>query len=337
MGCPAEVCLYAPGPEAALAGFLLAESECRRLDRKYSNYRADSYLAGLQREAALPEGVRVDGETAALLNMAATLHEESHGLFDVTAGGLTALWEHRTTLPGSREIATALSMTGWHRVRWDGARLRLPAGVCFDLGGMVKEYAADRAAWLLKARGFESGFVDLGGDLHVLGPHPAGAPWRIGIRHPRGRGALASIEIGHGGLATSGDYERFTVIDGVRYGHIIDPTTGWPVRGLATVSVVARTCLLAGAVSTLAMLSDTRQGLEFLADSGLAWLAHDGRISFAGTGSAMRRVARPRRDASHASGGRELLSTLFRRAGRSAWRRPGPDPDVGGPLTTREP
>jgi len=284
MGCPAEICVYAPHRAAAKAGFDLAASECRRLDRKYSHYRDDSFLTSLQCEAARPQGVRVDQETAALLNLAATQHQESRGRFDITTGRLTALWERRATLPGAQEIAAAMSLTGWQRLRWDGRRLWLPAGMRFDLGGMVKEYAADRAALLLQASGIASGYVDLGGDLHVLGPHPDGSPWRIGIRNPRGPGALATIGMRSGGLATSGDYARCTFIDGQRYSHIVDPTSGWPVHGLATVSVVAPSCVLAGAVSTLAMLLETDVALEFLAASGLAWLAHDGAVSRAGRG-----------------------------------------------------
>lgn len=285
MGCPAEICVYAPHRAAATAGFELAASECERLDRKYSHYRDDSYLASVQRDAARPQGVRVDRETAALLNLAATQYRESQGRFDVTAGRLTTLWERRTRLPGPREIADALSLTGWQRVQWDGTRLRLPAGLRLDLGGMVKEYAADRAALLLRASGIASGYIDLGGDLHVLGPHPDGSPWLIGIRNPRGPGALASIGVRRGGLATSGDYARCTFIGGQRYSHIVDPSSGWPVRGLATVSIVASTCLLAGAVSTLAMLMETDAALEFLADSGLTWLAHDGAACLAGHGT----------------------------------------------------
>jgi len=276
MGCPAEICLYAPQTETAEAAFPIAVNECRRLDRKYSHYRSDSYLARLLRDASRVRGTRVDAETAELLNLAATQFEQSRGLFDITSGKLAALWDRRTCLPGSPEIAEALSRTGWHRVDWDGARLRLPPGMRLDLGGIVKEYAADRAAILLKNAGFTSGCIDLGGDLHVLGPHPDGKPWNIGIRHPRGPGVLSSTRIRRGGLATSGDYERCTLIGGRRFSHIINPLTGWPVEGLASVSVIAPSCLLAGAVSTLAMLMGAGEGLRFLSESGLSWLAHDG-------------------------------------------------------------
>jgi thiamine biosynthesis lipoprotein len=151
-----------------------------------------------------------------------------------------------------------------------------------DLGGVVKEYAADRAALLLKSAGIQSGYVDLGGDLHVLGPHPNGDPWRVGVRNPRGAGAIAALALMRGGLATSGDYERCLVVDGRRLGHIINPFTGWPVQGLASVSVVAPSCLLAGAISTLAMLQGRDEGLEFLSSCGLQWMAHDGWFSYPG-------------------------------------------------------
>jgi len=282
MGCPAAVRVYAENEAAAQAAFAIAESECRRLDLKYSHYRADSYLSDLLQQAARPEGTIVDEETAALLNLAATQYSESHGLFDLTAGRLTELWRGRSALPDTVEIAAALALTGWRRVEWDGSRLRIPAGMRLDPGGIVKEYAADRAAVLLKSAGFPHGYVDLGGDLHVLGPHADGRPWNIGISNPRGLGAVASISLERGGLATSGDYERCSFIDGARYSHIVNPVSGWPVRGLATVSVVAATCLLAGAVSTLAMLMETQESLHFLAETGLAWLAHDGNATFAG-------------------------------------------------------
>ena len=280
MGCPCEIRLYAPSARSAATAFALAETEVRRLDQKYSHYRGDSELALMLQAAFHPQGVAVDSETAALLDFAACLHQESGGRFDITAGCLCALWDRTTTVPGAKQIEAALKLTGWQRLTWDGSRLRLPPGMRLDLGGIVKEYAADHAALLLKAAGYTSGYIDLGGDLHVLGPHPDGSPWRIGIRHPRSPGAMATVAVPRGGLATSGDYERCSIIEGQRYGHILNALTGWPACGLASVSVIAPSCLLAGALSTLAMVQETARGLELLTSSGLAWLAHDGRFSF---------------------------------------------------------
>lgn len=274
MGCPCEIQLYARFRYDALAAFVQAEAEVHRLDRKYSHYRDDSELQRIQKKAAQTGGVEVDHETAALLDYAQTQFEISGGLFDITTRALSALWHRVEELPDEQQIQTALKQTGWHRLDWDGQRLTAPVGLSLDLGGVVKEYAADRVAGILKTMGFESGYVDLGGDLHFIGPHPDGRRWQTGIWHPGGgKRAIASIEVRSGGLASSGDYERYSEIDGKRYGHIINPETGWPVSGLAGVSVLAPSCLVAGSVTTLAMLAGVDDGLSLLYESGLSWLA----------------------------------------------------------------
>jgi thiamine biosynthesis lipoprotein len=124
-----------------------------------------------------------------------------------------------------------------------------------DLGGYVKEYAADRVAALLLGQGCSAAVVDLGGDLAIAGPHPDGTPWLVGIRDAAdpGRPALR-VPVYAGGVATSGDYERCMIVDGLRYGHVLDATTGWPVSGLASVTVLASRCLIAGSASTIALL-----------------------------------------------------------------------------------
>jgi len=151
-----------------------------------------------------------------------------------------------------------------------------------DLGGIVKEYAADRCAQLCREAGIASGVVDLGGDLALIGPHRDGSPWVVGIKAPRAPGrASARIELARGGLATSGDYERALVVDGRRYSHIVDPRDGVPVRSFASVSVVADSCLIAGAAATLTMLFGIERGGAYLRELGLPHLCIDdeGRIS----------------------------------------------------------
>jgi thiamine biosynthesis lipoprotein len=133
-----------------------------------------------------------------------------------------------------------------------------------DFGGVVKEYAVDRAAALCRAAGIKHGVVNLGGDIKIIGSRPDGEAWRIGIRHPRQQGTVIETLLLHeGALASSGDYERCIVLDGVRYGHVLNPKTGWPVRHLAAVSVVGDFCVVAGSASTIAMLKE---------DDGPAWL-----------------------------------------------------------------
>jgi len=278
MGCPCEVNLYAESKLRARRGFDLAELETRRLDQKYSHYRADSYLARIQRQAQCSGGVTIDGETASLLDYAETQFEISGGMFDITTRRLSALWDRVESSPTQRRLNNALHKTGWEKVRRKGFNLKLIPGMEFDLGGIVKEYAVDRVAGLLIKAGFESGYVDLGGDMHFLGPHPNGKPWRAGIRNPVNRSdPIAIVDLNSGGLASSGDYERYSEIDGSRYGHIIDPQTGWPVNfgdaGLSSVSVLAPSCLVAGSMATLSMLLPRSRGVPFLEQSGLSWFA----------------------------------------------------------------
>jgi thiamine biosynthesis lipoprotein len=128
------------------------------------------------------------------------------------------------------------------------------------------------------------GLVNLGGDIRVIGPHPDGTPWRIGIRHPREADALlTSVMLAQGGLASSGDYERCIEIEGRRYSHILNPKTGWPVQGLAAASVIAPHCLVAGSASTIAMLKESA-GARWLEELGLphVWMDAQGRMGGVG-------------------------------------------------------
>jgi len=138
-----------------------------------------------------------------------------------------------------------------------------------DFGGIGKEYAADQAAAVCIALGICHGLIDLGGDIAVIGPHPNLAPWNIGIRHPREpESSVMSVPVNCGALASSGDYERYMIVDGQRYCHILNPLTGWPCHGLAAVSVMAERCLVAGTISTIAMLKG-RDGVRWLSSLGL--------------------------------------------------------------------
>ena len=272
MGSPCELHLHVDSPDDARRVALRAVQEVWRLERKYSRYRDDSLASRINRSAGDPAGVEVDPETAALLGYADTCFRQSGGLFDISSGVLRRAWKRGLTrLPSRSELALLLERVGWERVRWSAPRLVLPVpGMELDFGGYVKEYAVDRVTELCRDLGLRHGLVDLGGDLGALGPHPDGSPWRVGVRHPRRpECALATLDLAGGAIASSGDYERFTWIDGVRYSHLLDPRSGWPVRGLAAASVVAPHCLVAGAASTIAMLMDEPAAGAWLDGLGL--------------------------------------------------------------------
>jgi thiamine biosynthesis lipoprotein len=163
---------------------------------------------------------------------------------------------------------------GWTRVERDANTVRLPeAGMELDFGGFGKEYAVDRAVAVLLENGIEGAMVNMAGDLAITGPQPGGAPWRVGVQHPRRAGTVvATVEVSSGALATSGDYERYVEVEGVRHCHVLDPRTGHSVRGFQSVTAIAPTCLVAGTATTIAMLKGAAGGQEWLVELGLPHL-----------------------------------------------------------------
>ncbi|NKI19244.1 FAD:protein FMN transferase [Spongiibacter sp. KMU-166] len=285
MASPCELRLYAATRQQADRAAALAQAEVQRIEYKYSRYRDDSVLSAINR-AAGQSSLRVDDETAALLGYADTAWQQSGGLFDITSGVLRRAWDFKSgLLPTDAAIAELLPLIGWQRVVWNGREVSLPlAGMQLDFGGFGKEYAADAAARVCGDNGIQHGLVELGGDIHAIGPHPDGSPWRIGIRHPRApESAIAVLALHSGGLASSGDYERYMVIDGRRYSHLLNPETGWPVTGnLASVSVVAPLCLIAGTGATVALLKG-EQGSRWLETLGLPHLSVDAQGQLGGS------------------------------------------------------
>lgn len=284
MGSPCVLHLYADCEQRADEVAGLAKAEIERLEAKYSRYRDGSITSQINRSAGSAAGIAVDEETATLLDYAETAYRQSEGLFDITSGVLRKAWNFKQNrVPSHDELAELLAKVGWHRVQWSAPRLRLPdAGMEIDFGGYVKEYTADRIAQLCRDEGIRHGLVDLGGDLAVVGPHPSGAAWRVGIRHPRDpERAMACVSLAYGGIASSGDYERFMIVDGVRYAHVLDPRSGLPVSGLASVSVVGPHCLVAGTASTIALLKGRDEGPRWLDALGLPSLrmTDDGKLS----------------------------------------------------------
>ncbi|UZR30516.1 FAD:protein FMN transferase [Methylococcus mesophilus] len=282
MGSPCHLILYAASETEAQPVAREVIEDVQALEARYSRYRPDSLLSRVNRLAGRKGGVVVDEEMAALLDYARTCYEQSDGLFDVTSGILRRAWNFSgSRLPEQRDIDALLERVGWDKLRWEPPVLKFEMpGMELDFGGIGKEYAADRAATRCLERGITAGVVNFGGDLRVIGPHPDGTAWEVGINHPREPGKLlATLSVRSGAVTTSGDYERCIVVDGKRYGHILDPRTGWPVEGLASVSVAAPHALVAGSACTIAMLKAS-DGPEWLRTLGLPalWMDVEGRV-----------------------------------------------------------
>ena len=256
-----------------------AIADVLRIEAKYSRYRDDSVTAAINRAAGVRE-VAIDAETAALLRYADHCHALSRGHFDITSGVLRRAWDFRSAsprVPETREVEALLALVGWEHVQWSRDAIRLERkGMEIDFGGIGKEYAADRAATILQERGIAHALVNLGGDLRAVGGQQDGAPWRIGIRHPRRPepAVVASVDVRDGAIATSGDAERYFEKDGRRYCHLLDARTGMPVSAWQAISVAAPLAVVAGSCSTIAMLVES-EAAAFLESQGVAWLGVD--------------------------------------------------------------
>jgi thiamine biosynthesis lipoprotein len=230
-------------------------AEALRVEAKYSRYRP-SVITSINENAG--RDTEVDVETADLIDYAASCHELSGGRFDVTSGVLRRVWrfDGSGAVPEQAQIDEVMALVGWDRVSWRRPWLRLAPGMQIDLGGIGKEYAADRAMRLAQQEARLPMLVNLGGDLSISGPRRDGSPWCVAIEDAERAGASAGLmELDRGALATSGDAYRSIVIDGVRYGHVLDARTGWPVRNAPrSVTVHAATCTEAGLLAKLALL-----------------------------------------------------------------------------------
>ena len=273
MGSPCEMRIESQDRILATKLAQVVEAEATRIEQKYSRYRPESVLS--QINGADGAATVLDDETAGLIDYADQCYRLSGGLFDITSGVLRRIWrfDGSNNVPTRQQVAQILRFIGWHKVSWQRPNLVLPRGMELDLGGIAKEYAVDLA--LLKASALTDApiLVNFGGDLRVSGPRLGGKRWRALIDDIDSVGrAEGAIEILSGALTTSGDARRFLIKDGIRYSHILNPKTGWPVTGAPrSVTIAAPTCIEAGFLSTLAMLQGKQAEAFVKRENLVAW------------------------------------------------------------------
>ena len=255
MGSPCEVLLEGGTREQASITAAEIAAEAWRIEDKFSRYLTGNIIDRIN--TANGAAVSVDDETGNLLDFATTLHALSSGRFDITSGVLREVWtfDGSDQVPELAAVESVLARVGWSRARWKRPVLALEPGMEIDLGGIAKEYAVDLCVCIVGDSPCEPGLVNLGGDLAVSGPPRRRKAWKVAVEGVLPDSADHLIELRQGGLATSGDAQRFLLRDGIRYSHILNPASGWPVPNApASVTVAADTCTQAGMTSTLAML-----------------------------------------------------------------------------------
>jgi thiamine biosynthesis lipoprotein len=233
----------------------IVKTEALRIEAKISRYRP-SVVTHINETAGT--AVEVDDETADLIGYSMVCYTLSEGLIDITSGALRRVWKFdgSETIPTDLQVREALRHVGWNQVTWERPILRLQPGMEIDFGGIGKEYAVDRALALAEAHTRAPVLVNFGGDLRVSGPRRDRTPWYVAIEDVDRAGTAAGLlELSSGALATSGDTYRHVISAGVRYGHVLNPKTGWPITDAPrSVTVHAATCTEAGLLAKLALL-----------------------------------------------------------------------------------
>ncbi len=226
------------------------------VDSLMSNWTNVSEVARINREAARGT-ISIHPEVADVVALALQVARESDGAFDITVEPLVRLWGFiggKPHVPPQQEVNAALQLVGYQKVRFDAGAATIQFardGVRIDLGGIAKGYSVDLAADRLRDAGVSDALVDLSGNMVALGDSPSHAGWTVGIRDPSGTlPYVARVGLRNEAVATAGNYEQFVEADGKRYGHILDPRTGYSVRGLSSVTVVAATAFAADAWDT---------------------------------------------------------------------------------------
>lgn len=281
MASPCQVLMDVEDRETASVLASIAQAEAFRVQNKFSRYRDDNIVFQINNSHG--KAVEVDEETAALLDYAQQCFELSEGKFDITSGILREVWnfDGSDRIPARQAVKKLLNRIGWEKINWQKPFIRLPKGTEIDLGGIGKEYAVDRAVLLLAQKTETSVLVNFGGDLCTNRQRSNGQGWIVGVEDPgniqrsgtsdRLQHSVEEFELVRGGIATSGDTRKYLLKDGIRYSHILDPQTGWPVPDAPhSVTVVANSCTEAGILATLAMLKGS-EAESFLDEQGVTY------------------------------------------------------------------
>nr|WP_294465340.1 FAD:protein FMN transferase [uncultured Sellimonas sp.] len=260
---------YGEGAEKALDK---AEQEIRTLESEWSATDEHSEIYAVNHSGGNP--VTLSEDTADVVRFALEMAQETGGALEPTIYPVLTAWGFTTDhnrIPGSSEIKELLGLVDYEKVQLNGQEIRLPEGMEMDLGAVGKGYAGDLAASLVEEAGVTSALLNIGGNVQTVGSKPDGSKWRLAIRSPYGEGEVGVLEVSDCAVVTSGNYERyFTGEDGKRYGHIIDPKTGYPVdNGLASVTIITDEGKMGDALSTSMFVKGLQGAQEY-------WKSHDG-------------------------------------------------------------
>ncbi len=245
--------------------------EIQRIEQLLTTYNTSSETHLININAGITP-VQVSIETLNLIERSLRISHATQGAFDITYGSVDKrLWNFDTTLkalPSKEKAKEAVKLINYKNVILDRENSTVylrEKGMRIGFGGIGKGYAAERAKYVMQAAGVTNGIVNASGDLTTWGLQPDGSKWTIGIAHPDAKGAIFSyMAISDMAVATSGNYEKFIVINGKKYSHTINPRTGLPVIGIKSVTIISTNAEIADAMATPVMIMGIKAGLHMI-------------------------------------------------------------------------
>jgi FAD:protein FMN transferase len=245
--------------------------EIRRIEKKLTTYNDESETAFINRNAGI-QPVKISKETFDLIERSKKISRVTQGAFDITYGSVDKnLWNFNTKANILPDLVTAKEMKRLINYRnilmnyTDYSIMLKEKGMRIGFGGIGKGYAAERAKLIMQGKGVKSGIVNASGDMTTWGLQPNGKPWTVGIADPNLKESIFSyIDITDMSVATSGNYEKFIIVDGKKYSHTIDPRTGMPISGIKSVTILSTNAEIADAMTTPVMIMGVDAGLNLI-------------------------------------------------------------------------
>ncbi len=271
MGNRFEISVVAESEQWAAEKIEAGVDEIKRIERLLTTFSDDSETNQVNVNAGIAP-VKVSRETFELIKRSIVISKVTQGAFDITYGSLDKrLWnfdKDMTSLPDEATAKKMVSLINYRNITLDENDCTVflrQRGMRIGFGGIGKGYAAERAKQILQQQGVTSGVVNASGDLNTWGLQPDGKKWTIGIVNPDASGQVFSyLNISDLAVATSGNYEKFVMIDGKRYSHTINPRTGLPVTGIKSVTIITTNAEIADAMATPVTIMGVRAGLDLI-------------------------------------------------------------------------
>ena len=271
MGSAFDLTVVAENKEQASNYIEQEKNEIVRIEKLISSWDKKSETAKINSNSGI-EAVKVSKELFDLIDRSQRISKITSGAFDITFAAIDRIWDFdggESQMPSFEVIQNSISKIGFRKLELNKkeSTVFLPEkGMKIGFGGIGKGYAADRAKELLINKGVNGGIINASGDMNTWGNQPDGSPWTVGIVNPMNKEKVFSwFSLEHDAVVTSGNYEKFTLIDGERFSHIIDPRTGIPSKGILSSTIFANKAELADALATATFVMGVESGM-FLID-----------------------------------------------------------------------